>query len=101
MIFEKMVGREGFEPSTIGLKDSRLVYQVFINQSIMVFVHLKLCPKSPVNTGKLQVVGHKLGTPENRTSIFEIRFSVYSVEKHLFIKYLAFPRERGSIKTIC
>ena len=35
-----MVGREGFEPSTIGLKDSYLIYQVFINQSLTVFVHL-------------------------------------------------------------
>jgi len=35
-----MVGREGFEPSTIRLKDSRLVYQVFINHSLTVFVCL-------------------------------------------------------------
>ena len=35
-----MVGREGFEPSTIGLKDPCLIYQVFINQSLTVFVQL-------------------------------------------------------------
>jgi hypothetical protein len=40
-----MVGREGFEPSTIGLKDSRLIYQVFINQSLTVFVHLHCARK--------------------------------------------------------
>ncbi len=33
-----MVGREGFEPSANGLKDSFLIYQVFINQSLTVFV---------------------------------------------------------------
>ena len=38
--FRKTVGREGFEPSTIGLKDSCLIYRVFINQSLTVFVHL-------------------------------------------------------------
>ncbi len=36
-----MVGREGFEPSTIGLKDSCLIYQVFINQSLTVFVYFQ------------------------------------------------------------
>jgi len=35
-----MVGRVGFEPTTNGLKDSCLIYQVFINQSLTVFVHL-------------------------------------------------------------
>ena len=34
-----MLGRVGFEPTTIGLKDSLLIYQVFINQSHTVFVH--------------------------------------------------------------
>jgi hypothetical protein len=33
------------EPSTIGLKDSRLTYQVFINQSLTVFVHLQCARK--------------------------------------------------------
>ena len=41
---EKMVGREGFEPTTIGLIDSCLIYQVFINQSLTVFVDL-LCAR--------------------------------------------------------
>jgi hypothetical protein len=40
-----MVGRVGFEPTTIGLKDSRLIYQVFINQSLTVFVHLHCARK--------------------------------------------------------
>ena len=47
-----MVGREGFEPSTIGLKDSHLIYQVFINQSLTVFVQLHCARKRrlmPVN----------------------------------------------------
>jgi len=34
-----MVGREGFEPSTNGLKDSYLIYQVFNNQPLTVFVY--------------------------------------------------------------
>jgi len=42
---EKMVGRVGFEPTTIGLKDSYLIYQVFINQSLTVFVHLHCARK--------------------------------------------------------
>ena len=29
-----MGGRVGFEPSTIGLKDSHLIYQVFINRHL-------------------------------------------------------------------
>ena len=33
------------KPSTIGLKDSRLTYQVFINQSLTVFVHLQCARK--------------------------------------------------------
>jgi hypothetical protein len=33
-----MVGYEGFQPLNIGLKDSRLIYQVFINQLRTVFV---------------------------------------------------------------
>ena len=37
-----MVGREGFEPSTIGLKARCLIYHVFINQSLAVFVQLSL-----------------------------------------------------------
>ena len=40
-----MVGRVGFEPTTIGLKDSHLIYQVFINQSLTVFVHLHCARK--------------------------------------------------------
>ena len=35
-----MVGRVGFEPTTIGLKDSCLIYQVFINQPLTVLVQL-------------------------------------------------------------
>ena len=42
-----MVGREGFEPTTIGLKDSRLIYQVFINQSLTVFVFIDCARKRP------------------------------------------------------
>jgi len=42
---KEIVGREGFEPSTIGLKDSRLIYQVIINQSLTVFVHLNCARK--------------------------------------------------------
>lgn len=33
-----MLGREGFEPSTTGLKDSFLIYQGSINQSLTVLV---------------------------------------------------------------
>lgn len=33
-----MVGYEGFQPLNIGLKDSSLIYQVFINQLRKVFV---------------------------------------------------------------
>jgi len=40
-----MVGREEFEPTTIGLKDSRLIYQVAINQSLTVFVSLDCASK--------------------------------------------------------
>ena len=43
--FEKMVGRVGFEPTTIGLKDSCLIYQVFINQSLTVFVRFHCARK--------------------------------------------------------
>ena len=42
---KKMVGRVGFEPTTIGLKDSHLIYQVFINQSLTVLVHLHCAHK--------------------------------------------------------
>jgi len=41
----KMVGLEEFEPSTIGLKDSYLIFQVFINQSLTVFVHIQCASK--------------------------------------------------------
>jgi hypothetical protein len=44
-----MVGRVGFEPTTIGLKDSRLIYQVFINQPLTVFAISIV----PVNTRKI------------------------------------------------
>ena len=40
-----MVGRVGFEPTTIGLKGSCLIYQVFINQPLTVFVHLHCARK--------------------------------------------------------
>jgi hypothetical protein len=47
-----MAGREGFEPTTIGLKVICLIYQVFNNQSRMSFVHLQCARKrhlTPVN----------------------------------------------------
>jgi hypothetical protein len=40
-----MVGRVGFEPTTNGLKDSCLIYQVFINQLLTVFAHLHCARK--------------------------------------------------------
>ena len=40
-----MVGLVGFEPTTIGLKDSCLICQVFINQSLAVFVFLQCARK--------------------------------------------------------
>ena len=42
---KEMVGRVGFEPTTIGLKDSCLIYQAFINQSLTVSVHLQCASK--------------------------------------------------------
>ena len=43
--FEEMVGRIGFESTTNGLKDSCLIYQVFINQSLAVLVQLQRARK--------------------------------------------------------
>jgi hypothetical protein len=40
-----MVGRVGFEPTTNGLKGSCLIYQVFINQSLTVFVFFNCARK--------------------------------------------------------
>jgi len=40
-----MVDRVEFEPTTIGLKDSHLIYQVIINRSLTVFVHLHCARK--------------------------------------------------------
>jgi len=39
------VGRVGFDLTTIGLKNSCLIHQVFINQSLTVFVHLDCARK--------------------------------------------------------
>jgi len=40
-----MVGRVGIEPMTIELKVQYLNFQVFINQSLTVFVHLNCAHK--------------------------------------------------------
>ena len=41
-----MPDRVGFEPATIGLKDSHLIYQALINQLITVFAYLHCGSKS-------------------------------------------------------
>ena len=51
---------EFVEPSTIGLKDSRLIYQVFINQSLAVFVHLN-CAENASKRWLITAGGAQIG----------------------------------------